>query len=131
MRITIDATTQGSFMSKTPEDAYNLLETMASNNYQWQGERSTPRKVAGMHEVDGWNLFNAKIDMLTKKLEASAKVTNPTAAYSCESCGGGHSALECQSGFPSQDSSIEQLNALNNFQRNQGNPYSNSYNPGW
>ena len=38
MRITIDATAQGSFMSKTPEDAYNLLETMASNNYQWHGE---------------------------------------------------------------------------------------------
>ena len=53
------------------------------------------------------------------------------AAYSFEYCGGGHSALKCQSGFPSQDSSIEQLNALNNFQRNQGNPYSNTYNPGW
>lgn len=93
--------------------------------------RSAPKRVAGMHEVDGWNLLNAKIDMLTKKLEASSKVQNPVSIYSCEYCGGGHSALECQSGFSSQDSSIEQLNALNNFQRNQGNPYSNTYNPGW
>ena len=50
MRITIDATTQGSFMSKTLEDAYNLLETMASNNYQCHKERSAPKKVAGMHD---------------------------------------------------------------------------------
>ena len=53
MMITIDATAQGSFMSKTPEDAYNLLETMTSNNYQWKEERSTPKRVIGMHEVDG------------------------------------------------------------------------------
>ena len=69
--------------------------------------------------------------MLTKKLEASTKVSNPTAVYSCEYCGGGHSTLECQGRFSSQDPSIEQLNALNNFQRNQGNPYSNTYNSGW
>ena len=54
--------------------------------------------------------------MLTKKLEASAKVTNPLAVYSYEYCGGGHPTLECQGSY-SQDTSIEQLNALNNFQR--------------
>ena len=53
MKITIDATAQGSFMSKTPNDAYNLLKTMASNNYQWQEDRSTPKRIARMHEVDG------------------------------------------------------------------------------
>ena len=79
MRITIDATTQGSFMSKTPEDAYNLLETMASNNYQWHGEWSVLKKVAGLHEVNSLNLLNAKIDMLTKKLEATTKISNPMA----------------------------------------------------
>ena len=130
MRITIDATAQGSFMSKTLEDAYNLLETMASNNYQWHGERSAPKRVTGMHEVDSWNLLNAKIDMLTKKLEALTKVSNPTVVYSCEYCGGDHSTLECQGRFSSQYPSIEQLNALNNFQRNQENPYSNTYNSG-
>ena len=114
MRITIDATTQGFFMSKTPEDAYNLLKTMASNNYQWHGEQSIPKKVAGLHEVDSWNLLNAKIDMLTKKLEAITKISNPMAEYSCEHYGGGHASLECQGGF-SQDSSIEQLNVFDNF----------------
>ena len=83
-----------------------------------------------MHKVDGWNLLNAKIDMLTKKLEATTKVSNPMAVYSCELCGGGHSTIECQGGLTSQDQSIEQLNALNNFQRGQENPCSNTYNSG-
>ena len=131
MWITIDVIAQGFFMSKTPNDAYNLLETMASNNYQWQGDRSTPKRIARMREVDSCNLLNAKIDMLTKKIEVSSKVQNLVSVYSCEYYEGGHSTLECQSGFSSQDSSNEQLNALNNFQRNQGNPYSNTYNPGW
>ena len=81
-----------------------------------------------MHEVDVWNLLN---DILTKKLEATTKVSNSMAIYSCELCGGGHSTIECQGGLASQDQSIEQLNALKNFQRSQGNPYSNTYNPGW
>ena len=37
-----------------------------------------------MHEVGSWNLLNAKINILTKKLEASTKVSNPIAIYSCE-----------------------------------------------
>ena len=49
-----------------------------------------------MHEVDGWNLLNAKIDTLTKKLEATTKVSNPMAIYSCEYWGEGHSTIECQ-----------------------------------
>ena len=93
MRITIDATAQDSFMSKTPEDAYNLLETMASNNYQWHGERIMSKKVAALHEVDSLNLLNANIDMLTKKLEATTKISNSMAMYSCEHCRGGHTSL--------------------------------------
>ena len=77
MTITIDATAQGMFMRKTLEDAYNLLETMASNNYQWHSERIVSKKVAGLQEVDSWNLLNAKIDMLTKKLEATTKSPIP------------------------------------------------------
>ena len=116
MKITIDAKAQGSFLSKTPDDAFNLLETMAFNNYHWQGERSAPKRVTGMHEVDSWNLLNDKIDILIKKLEASTKVSNPMSVYSCEYYGGGHLTMECQ-GFSSQDPLIEQLNTLNNFQK--------------
>ena len=56
-----------------------------------------------MYEVDGCNLLNSKIDMLTKKLEATTKMSNPKAVYFCELCGGGNSTIECQRGLTSQD----------------------------
>ena len=39
-------------MSKTQEEAYNLLEEMAMNNFQWPIERNVARKVMGLHEVE-------------------------------------------------------------------------------
>ena len=116
LQITIDATAQGSFMSKTPDDAYALLEKMASNNYQWHGERNQPRKVAGVYEVDSLSMVNAKLDSLTNQLQNLNFSGYPSQVLSCEVCGGGHSTIECQQGQSYfQGSSIEQLNALNNF----------------
>jgi hypothetical protein len=40
-----------------------------------------------------------------------------------------HTTLECQLGI--QESDLDQMNALNNFDRPQNDPYSNTYNPGW
>lgn len=40
-RTMIDAATGGALMSKTHDEAYTLLEEMASNNYQWPSDRST------------------------------------------------------------------------------------------
>ena len=69
LQITINATAQGFFMSKTPADAYALLEKIASNNYKWHGERNQPRKAAGVYEIDSLSMVTAKLDSLTKKLE--------------------------------------------------------------
>ena len=94
-------------MNKTPDDAYNLLQTMASNNCQWHRERSAPKRVTEMHEVDSQNLLNAKIDMLTKKLEATTTALNSMFVYMCEQYGGGHSIIEYQGNFYSSQTSIE------------------------
>ncbi|KAL5540746.1 hypothetical protein UlMin_044069 [Ulmus minor] len=37
-RAMIDATVGGSLMGKTPEEAHDLLETMANNNNQWHSD---------------------------------------------------------------------------------------------
>ena len=42
----VDAAAGGALMSKTHEAAYELLEELASNNYQWPTERAMPRKTA-------------------------------------------------------------------------------------
>ncbi|XP_038981145.1 uncharacterized protein LOC120110395 [Phoenix dactylifera] len=60
----IDAVAEGTLMSKPTEEAYELLEEMASNNYQWSNERGMPKKVPGMYDVDGINMLNAKVDSL-------------------------------------------------------------------
>ena len=61
-------------------------------------------------------MVNAKLDSLIKKLERLNFGGQPSQVLYCEICGARHAALECQNtGAYSQDSSIEQLNALNNF----------------
>ena len=41
-RTLIDAASGGAFIGKTQDEAYDLLEGMAMNNYQWQSERILP-----------------------------------------------------------------------------------------
>ncbi|XP_031283214.1 uncharacterized protein LOC116141879 [Pistacia vera] len=54
IQVMIDAASGGGLNNKTPEDAYKLIEVMASNNYMRLLERNVPRRVAGVHEVDGY-----------------------------------------------------------------------------
>ncbi|XP_038973113.1 uncharacterized protein LOC120105094 [Phoenix dactylifera] len=75
VRITIDAAAGGTLMSKSIEEAYELLEEMASNNYQWSNERGMPKKVPGMYDVDGINMLNAKVDSLVKMFGSSSRTT--------------------------------------------------------
>jgi len=70
LRSMIDAAAGGTLNNKTPEEAYNLLEEMASNNYQWPIERLSMRKVSGVHEVDAFAVIAAQFEALNKKLES-------------------------------------------------------------
>ena len=96
MQITINGTAQGPFMSKTPDDAYALLEKMASNNYRWHEKRNQPKKVARVYEIDSLSMVNAKLDSLTKKLKKLNFIGFPSQVLSCEMCGEGHSITKCQ-----------------------------------
>ena len=40
VRSTIDAATGGTLTSKTEDEAYNLIEEMTLNNFQWSTERA-------------------------------------------------------------------------------------------
>ena len=124
-RISVDAAAGGSLMSKEPDDAYNLLEALTSNNYQRSNARGNQRKASGMYDVDGINLLNAKIDNLAKMFGNGVNVNAVNDFVStCDNCGGNHANYECLQ--------VEQANFLSNFNRQQNNnPYSQSYNPGW
>lgn len=55
----VNAAANGTLMGKTPDEAYDLLEEMATNAFQWPIDRSTPRKALGVHEVDAFTLLLA------------------------------------------------------------------------
>ncbi|XP_062087035.1 uncharacterized protein LOC133793767 [Humulus lupulus] len=56
-------------MSKSTNEAYDLLEEMAMNNYQWPSERETTKKVAGVHEMDAISMLSTQVATLTKQLQ--------------------------------------------------------------
>lgn len=51
----------------------------------------------------------------------------------CDFCAGNHASNECQvrNTFASTSSSLEQVNYLAGNHRQQNNPFSKTYNPGW
>lgn len=56
---------EGAFMSKYQDDAYNMLEEMSINNYQWLSERILPKKVAGLHEIKTITTLTTQVHTLT------------------------------------------------------------------
>ena len=96
-RTLIDASAGGALMKKTEDEAYELLEDMATNNYQWPSERSIPKKTAGLHEVDAITNLTAQIASLSKQLQSTQLTANAiqTSSLVCEFCSGSHQGSEC------------------------------------
>ncbi|KAL5574228.1 hypothetical protein UlMin_023825 [Ulmus minor] len=123
----VDAASGGAFFNKSPEDGYELIEVMASNNFM-KSERNSQKRTAGVHDIDAFNKLAAQIALLNnnfKNLNVSS-ISNVV----CDLCAGNHSNMECQFGSQAQENSLEQVNFVANNQR-QYNPNSNYYNQGW
>ena len=58
-------------MSKSANEAYQLLEYMALNNCQWPNERATLKKPSGVHKLDVFNNLEAQVSLLTKQLQST------------------------------------------------------------
>jgi len=67
----IDAAAGGALMGKERDEAYELLEEIASNSYQWQSDRAMPGKAAIVHEIDAISVIHAPLAVLMKKLDAT------------------------------------------------------------
>ena len=133
-RLTIDAAAGGALMDKSYTAAYALIESMAQNHYQWGSERGhadkgTTEKAPtkqGMYEISDLDNVHAKVDALTLKIDNLTAIPPAIVAAitpNCKICGvPGHLVTECKilAGTPA-----DQVNYA------QGNPYSNTYNPGW
>ena len=53
----VDATVGESLMRRTLDDAYQLLDDMANNTFNWQSERSI-RKTIGIHSIDTFYIIS-------------------------------------------------------------------------
>ncbi|XP_010248013.1 PREDICTED: uncharacterized protein LOC104590935 [Nelumbo nucifera] len=99
----LDAVAGGTLMRKTPEEAYELLEEMAANSYQWGNEKSN-KKGVGIYNADSITTLSAQLAALNKKLEnlgVSARSVSSIPFPSCELCGQGrHASVDCQRAPP-------------------------------
>ena len=109
----VDATTRGSLMRRTPEDAYGLLDDMALNAFSWNTDR-TARKLAGIHSISTQAALAAQVEALQRQLNQMNAPQQPM--LSCEFCGGEHDSVDCPVSISS-----EQANFMGNFQGGQNN----------
>ena len=58
-------------MGKIQYKAFDLLEEMAMNIYQWLSERILPRKVVELHETDAIIILTTQVASFTKQLQSS------------------------------------------------------------
>ncbi|XP_075481081.1 uncharacterized protein LOC142521777 [Primulina tabacum] len=72
-RGTVDAAAGGTIFVKSPEQAYDLLEQMTINSYQWPSERSGVKRTAGVYAVDPITSLTAQVFALTTQIAAMNK----------------------------------------------------------
>ncbi|KAA3477840.1 Retrotransposon gag protein [Gossypium australe] len=61
-RMVVDASANGALLFKSYNEAYKIIERIASNNYQWPKNRApSGRQVAGVHEVDALTSLSAQV----------------------------------------------------------------------
>ena len=114
----IDAAARGTLMSKTEEEAYNLIEEMVLNNYQRSSEHGQPKRVGGKYDIVALTLLTAKMDSMTQKLDKlNVNAVNSCAISPlCDRCGSlDHLTENCQVGNPFAPPHVEHAAYVNNF----------------
>ena len=66
----VDAVAGGELMGKNRDETYELLEEMASNDFDWQVKNEMLKKVVGMHVLDAITTLQAQLTSLRKQLGA-------------------------------------------------------------
>ncbi|XP_075515750.1 uncharacterized protein LOC142550561 [Primulina tabacum] len=74
-RTTVDAAAGGTIFAKSPTQAYDLLEQMTINSYQWPSERAGVPRTAGAYAVDPITSLTAQVSALTTQIATMNKVS--------------------------------------------------------
>ena len=87
-------------MKETTYQAYEILEDTATNTNHWPRDRSTPRNPSARADRDILSNLINHVSQLTKQLQKQQGLVNAIQNIPweiCESCGGQHNTMECQS----------------------------------
>ncbi|KAK9011682.1 hypothetical protein V6N11_044527 [Hibiscus sabdariffa] len=126
-RMMLDVSANGTLLDKSPEEAFEILDRIANNDYQFPTSRLVSgRRTSGKLELDTNDSVSAQLSAITNLLKNLQKPSDvrEAKALSCVHCEGNHHATDC----PVMH---DQASYLGNFNRNSNNPYSNTYNAGW
>ncbi|XP_076926429.1 uncharacterized protein LOC143589595 [Bidens hawaiensis] len=116
----IDQIAGGDLGTKSPNEAFEVLEKAAKKSFAYNPPRSTPSHK-GIHQVDSNTLFTAQLEALSKKFE-QLQTELVKAKNKCDTCRGEHKTNYCQ-----QSMMVEEFD----FVSRQNNSYGNSYKPNW
>ncbi|GAU37119.1 hypothetical protein TSUD_278700 [Trifolium subterraneum] len=127
-RMLLDASAGGSLKNKDENEAKELMETMAQNEYRAQNDRGIKKKACVL-ELDTQSAILAQMKLMSKEMEALKKAnSNSSQAQAnrfeevqCDFCKGHYANGGC---FPERS---EQANYLANFRKN----YPNNQNYCW
>ena len=108
----LDAASGGALWAKSYEEAYDLIEMMAANEYQNPSQRLPQGKAAGILEVDTATAIVDQLKALTMKVDSLANLGVVQPPMVCELCAGAHSTDQCAI-------SSESAQFVSNFQRPQ------------
>jgi len=88
LKPTIDVAARGTLLSMTEDEAYNLIEEMALNNFQRSTYRTKPKQVGCKLKADVIALISPKVDAITHTLgQMNVNAMNSSALSSCKICG--------------------------------------------
>ncbi|XP_012477718.1 uncharacterized protein LOC105793346 [Gossypium raimondii] len=136
MRMVVDAFANGTLISKSYNEAYEIIERIASDNYQWLTNQATSRRrVVGIHEVDALTSLTSQVYSISSMLKnlttngSNSFVAQPPNQFENIDCvyyGEGHLFEEC----PSNPEFVYYMGNQNQNQGRQG-LQSNFYNSSW
>ncbi|KAL4272833.1 hypothetical protein GQ457_13G015790 [Hibiscus cannabinus] len=128
-RMMLDASANGTLLDKSPEEAFDILDRIANNDYQFYASRlGSGRRTHGRLDLDANDSIAAQLLAITnmlKNLQCPSQVKEvPVASSCCALFYGIHHVNECPENHDS-------ANYMWNFNMSNENPCSNTYDLGW
>ncbi|KAL4278505.1 hypothetical protein GQ457_03G013430 [Hibiscus cannabinus] len=126
-RMMLDASANDTLLDKSLEEAFDILDQIANNDYQFPTARlGAGRRAPGKLDLDASDSVSAQLSVITNMLKNLQKSTDvrDDKALSYVHCERNHHAND----YPTMH---ESASYVGNYNKNANNPYSNTYNPCW